>query len=93
MNIQGLEGQTLHKLLEFSPSKQKFLRDSTYMLEADLVIVDEASMINMEIFRALLNALPDSTALVLIGDPNQLPSVGKGAVFSDMIISDEHASV
>ena len=91
MNIQGLEGQTLHKLLEFSPSKQKFLRDSTYMLEADLVIVDEASMINMEIFRALLNALPDSTALVLIGDPNQLPSVGKGAVFSDMIISDEHA--
>ncbi len=84
----GHEAMTLHRLLEFQPQTQAFLRCKLNPLEADLVVVDEASMIDLQIFHALLLALPASAQLVLVGDIDQLPSVGAGAVLGDVIASE-----
>lgn len=84
----GLEAQTLHRLLEYQPQTQAFGRCKLNPLEADLVVVDEASMVDLSIFHALLLALRPAAQLVLVGDIDQLPSVGAGAVLGDVIASE-----
>jgi exodeoxyribonuclease V alpha subunit len=83
----GREARTLHRLLEFDPKHQRFGRDGENPLEADLVVVDEVSMVDLALFHALLDALPASCQLILVGDRDQLPSVGPGAVLADLIAS------
>ncbi len=83
----GREAKTLHRLLEFDPKTVGFLRDRQRPLEADLVIVDEASMIDTVLAYNLLKAVPPSCQLVLVGDVDQLPSVGPGSVLKDVISS------
>ena len=83
----GVEAKTIHRLLEIDPVSGTFRRQKAYPLDADLVIADEASMIDIELMRALLDALSPRAALVLVGDADQLPSVGPGQVLADVIAS------
>jgi exodeoxyribonuclease V alpha subunit len=81
----GLDApRTLHRLLEYSPYRRRFKRHEGRPLEADLVVVDEASMIDLELMEALTSALDEDTQLLLVGDSGQLPSVRAGAVFHDL---------
>ena len=85
------EASTIHRLLEtgFDPHTGKlvFTRNSYDPLKADAVIVDETSMVDVPLMAALLDALGDDCRLVMVGDPDQLPSVGPGALFADLIRS------
>jgi exodeoxyribonuclease V alpha subunit len=83
----GLEGKTIHRLLESDPKNGGFKRGEEYPLECDLLVVDEASMVDVLLMRALLKALPDQAALLIVGDVDQLPSVGPGQVLADLIAS------
>ena len=76
---------TLHRTLEFSPRDGRFQRNAEHPLDADLVVVDEASMVDLPLARRLVDALLPGTALVLVGDADQLPSVGPGNVLADVI--------
>ncbi len=84
----GLEAKTIHRLLEYKPTaRSTFVRDSQNPLDADLVIVDETSMIDLLLMNHLLNAIELGSHLVLVGDVDQLPSVGAGNVLRDLITS------
>ena len=85
----GREARTLHRLLEFNPRDGTFARCRENPLEADGVLVDEASMVDLRLLDSLLQALPDGARLVLVGDADQLPSVGAGRVLADVIASGE----
>jgi exodeoxyribonuclease V alpha subunit len=78
---------TLHRLLEYDPRRRCFAHDASNPIEADLVIVDEASMVDMLLAEALICALPLSGRLLIVGDADQLPSVGAGAFLRDTIAS------
>jgi len=82
------DATTLHRLLEFDPKERKFARNARRPIDTDALIVDEASMLDIELCNGLLSALPDSARLVLVGDVDQLPSVGPGAVLRDLIASN-----
>ena len=83
----GHEAKTIHRMLEFSPSKRGFQKNEHSRLRCHLLIIDEASMIDTVLMHHLLKALPPETTLILVGDINQLPSVGPGSVLSDTIAS------
>lgn len=83
----GAEAVTLHRLLEFEPRSGRFQRDADRPLDVEAVIIDEASMVDAPLAAALLEALPDGARLVIVGDADQLPSVGPGAVLRDLIDS------
>jgi exodeoxyribonuclease V alpha subunit len=83
----GMEAKTIHRLLEFDPFVRDFRRGNSYPLEADLVIVDEASMIDVVLMNRLLAAISSRSALIFAGDVDQLPPVGPGFVLADMINS------
>lgn len=86
----GHEAKTIHRMLEYTGSPAlggDFTRDETNPLECDLLIVDEASMIDQILFHHLLKAVPRSASLILVGDVNQLPSVSPGNVLKDLIES------
>ena len=83
----GLPAKTLHRLLEYDPMGRRFRRNRQRPLEADLVIVDEASMLDVTLACQLLDAVAGGTRLVLVGDVDQLPSVGPGRVLADVIRS------
>lgn len=85
--VTGREASTLHRLLEYSPKKGGFQRNEDRPLDADLVIVDEASMVDILLMNHLLKAIPLPATLVLVGDVDQLPSVGPGNVLKDLIDS------
>ncbi|MDO4315798.1 MAG: ATP-dependent RecD-like DNA helicase [Oscillospiraceae bacterium] len=89
--LTGMEAQTVHRLLGMSWNESTrqvaFTKTEKEPLEADAVIVDEMSMVDLTLFSALLRALRPGTRLVLVGDADQLPSVGAGNVFSDLIRS------
>ncbi len=87
------EATTLHRLLEFDPRGSGFQRDQRTPLETDVVIVDEASMIDVPLAAALVQALQPSARLVIVGDADQLPSVGPGAFLRDVIASGVASSV
>jgi exodeoxyribonuclease V alpha subunit len=83
----ALEAKTIHRLLETDPRTGTFRRNEDQPLECDLLVVDETSMVDVPLMRALLRALPDQAALLLVGDVDQLPSVGPGQVLTDIIAS------
>ena len=89
--LTGSEALTIHRLLEVSFSEEDgsmaFVHDEDEPLKADAMIVDETSMVDVILMQSLLRALPSHCRLILVGDPDQLPSVGPGNLFSDLIRS------
>lgn len=85
----GHEAKTIHRLLEFGYSGAGFRygRDEEHPLESDVIIIDEVSMVDLILFYHLLKAIPPGTRLILVGDQDQLPSVGPGSVLKDLISS------
>jgi exodeoxyribonuclease V alpha subunit len=83
----GIEAKTIHRLLETDPRTGSFRRNEVEPLDCDLLVVDETSMVDVPLMRAVLRALPDGAALLLVGDVDQLPSVGPGQVLGDIIAS------
>ena len=83
----GLEAKTIHRLLEVKPP-EGYQRNEDHPLEGDVLIVDECSMIDLLLMYNLLKAVPDSMTLIMVGDVDQLPSVGAGNVLRDVIDSD-----
>ena len=83
----GREAKTIHRLLEFDPSVGGFRRGRENPLDADLVVVDETSMVDVVLMNRLLQAMPPWACVVFVGDVDQLPSVGAGSVLSDLIES------
>jgi exodeoxyribonuclease V alpha subunit len=84
----GVEAKTIHRLLEVSPKHGGFTRNEENPLDCDLLVVDETSMVDVPLMNALTRALPEHAALLLVGDVDQLPSVGPGQVLRDIIGSD-----
>jgi exodeoxyribonuclease V alpha subunit len=89
----GWEAKTIHRLLEYSPHKGGFKKDQDDPLEADVVIIDEASMVDTLLMYHLLKAIPSHAHLILVGDVDQLPSVGPGNVLKDIIRSGKFTVV
>ena len=89
--VTGEEASTIHRLLEAgidqNTGKMLFVRDEDNPLKCDAVIVDEMSMVDVQLLHALLQAVPHGKRLILVGDPDQLPPVGPGFPFSDMLRS------
>ncbi len=83
----GHSARTIHRLLEIDPASGAFRRDRQRPLDCNLLVVDESSMVDVELMAALLEALPAEGSLLLIGDADQLPSVGPGQVLRDLIES------
>jgi exodeoxyribonuclease V alpha subunit len=91
--VTGREAKTVHRLLEYSPSEGAFKRNEDNPLDADLVIVDEMSMVDVLLMNHLLKAIPSRATLVMVGDVDQLPSVGPGNVLKDIITSGQVETV
>ncbi|MBR5317222.1 MAG: ATP-dependent RecD-like DNA helicase [Lachnospiraceae bacterium] len=95
----GFEARTIHRMLELNGSleedgrKASFGKNQENPLEADVVIIDEMSMVDIYLFQALLKAIAPGTRLILVGDVNQLPSVGPGQVLQDLIASNAFSVV
>ena len=83
----GFEAKTIHRLLEVDPKTGGFKRGDDNPLDCDLLVVDEASMVDVLLMQALMRAVPDRAALLIVGDIDQLPSVGPGQVLADVIAS------
>ncbi len=83
----GFEARTIHRLLEFSPKENGFKKNEQDRLDADLIIIDEASMVDTILMNHLSRAVRPETTLILVGDIDQLPSVGAGNVLKDIIDS------
>ncbi len=83
----GLESSTIHRMLEYGGENASFSRNQDNPLETDCLIVDEMSMVDLLLMRSLLNALQPGTRLILVGDSDQLPSVGAGNVLGDILQS------
>lgn len=84
----GLEAKTIHRLLEVDPKTGGFKRTTDKPLACDLLVIDETSMVDVPLMQALLKAVPDEAALLIVGDIDQLPSVGPGQVLADLIESN-----
>jgi exodeoxyribonuclease V alpha subunit len=89
----GRNTETLHRLLEFSPSIMNFSRNEQNALDLDFLVVDEASMIDVFLMHAILKSIPAHAHLIFLGDVDQLPSVGAGNVLKDLIESEKVAVV
>jgi exodeoxyribonuclease V alpha subunit len=85
------EALTLHRLLGFDPQRNAFRRNSKHPLAVDVVVVDEASMVDLAMLRALLEAVRPGATLILVGDADQLTSVATGSVLMDLVAALEHA--
>jgi exodeoxyribonuclease V alpha subunit len=83
----GLEAKTIHRLLEINPMNGQFKRNADHPLECDLLVADECSMIDVPLANQLLKAVATRTAVILVGDVDQLPSVGPGQFLTDLIDS------
>jgi exodeoxyribonuclease V alpha subunit len=81
----GMEAKTIHRLLEFDPKAFAFKRNEESPLDCALLVVDETSMVDVLLMQSLLKAVPDHAALLMVGDIDQLPSVGPGQVLADII--------
>lgn len=85
--VAQMEAKTIHRLLEFDPRTMKFKRDADNPIEARTIVVDEASMLDLFLAHSLLKAIPPDAQLLVVGDIDQLPSVGPGNVLRDLIAS------
>jgi exodeoxyribonuclease V alpha subunit len=86
--VTGLEAMTIHRLLEFQPATGGFAHHAENPLECDVLVSDESSMIDLPLFYKLIQALPEHGHLLLVGDIDQLPSIGPGSVLADAIRSN-----
>ncbi len=84
----GRDARTIHRLLEYDPQSGGFIRCKNFPLRTNYLIIDEASMMDVELASSLLSALMPNCSLLLVGDRDQLPSVGPGSVLKDVIASD-----
>ncbi len=89
----GMEAKTVHRLLEFDPKAFAFKHNDENPLDVDLLVIDEASMMDVVLMNQLLKAVPTHAALLIVGDVDQLPSVGPGAVLADIIESGQISTV
>ena len=87
--MTGIEAKTIHRLLEFDPSKMGFKRDGDNLLDCSAIVVDESSMVDLFLAHSLLKAIPDKAQILMVGDIDQLPSVGPGNVLKDLIASNK----
>ena len=87
--MTGIEAKTLHRLLEFDPSSIGFKRDLDNQLDCSAIVVDESSMVDLFMAHSLLKAIPKDALLLMVGDIDQLPSVGPGNVLKDLIASEK----
>ncbi len=87
--ISKLSGQTIHRLLKYSPSRNTFSYNADNQLALDVVVVDEVSMIDTSLMSRLLEAIPPTTKLIMLGDTEQLPSVDAGTVLADLVPSNQ----
>ena len=85
--MAGLEAKTIHRLLEFDPKNMKFKRDGMNPLPANALVIDESSMMDLFLSHSLVKGIAPNTQVLLVGDIDQLPSVGPGNVLSDLIAS------
>jgi exodeoxyribonuclease V alpha subunit len=83
----GFEAKTIHRLLEVDPMSGGFKRGEDYPLDCDLLVIDEASMVDVMLMQSLMKAVPEKAAILIVGDIDQLPSVGPGQVLADIISS------
>jgi exodeoxyribonuclease V alpha subunit len=83
----GFEAKTIHRLLEADPQGGGFKRGDDNPLDCDLLVVDETSMVDVLLMQALLKAVPQQAAMLIVGDVDQLPSAGPGQVLADIIQS------
>jgi len=83
--LTGRSARTIHRMLELDPLSWQFRRNGEHPLEADVVIIDEASMLDLPLTESLLEAVPDGARMILVGDADQLPSVGAGIVLRDLL--------
>jgi exodeoxyribonuclease V alpha subunit len=81
----GSEAKTIHRLLEIDPGTGRFTRNESNPLACGLLVVDEISMVDVPLMHSLLRAVPNPAGLILVGDVDQLPSVGPGTVLHDLI--------
>ena len=87
--MTGLEAKTIHRLLEFDPSKMGFKRDIDNPLECSAIVIDESSMVDLFLAHSLFKAIPNDCQVLLVGDIDQLPSVGPGNILKDLIASEK----
>ncbi len=87
METTGREAKTIHRLLEFDPQSFGFKRNDDNPLKCDLLVIDESSMVDVPLTNSMLKAVPSGSALLIVGDIDQLPSVGPGQVLADIINS------
>lgn len=87
--VTGKKASTIHRLLEFLPENAGFAKNAEDPLDLDVLVVDEASMVDLPLMFAVLEALPKKACLLLVGDDDQLPPVGAGAVLSDLLATSE----
>lgn len=87
------EARTLHRWLAYSPSEERFLHDEENPLASKVMIVDEASMVDLALMERLVSALERNARLVLLGDADQLPSVDPGAVLADLVSQDQLSTI
>lgn len=85
--ITRMEAKTIHRLLEYNPKEHTFMRNKTNKLDCDVLVIDEMSMVDIVLFDCLMDAIAFGTSVVLVGDIDQLPSVGAGNVLKDLISS------
>src|ERR1700704_4585555 len=83
----GVEAKTIHRLLEFQPASGGFARNAAHPLECDVLVADETSMIDVPLMHKLIQALPERAHLLIVGDVDQLPSIGPGSALADIIRS------
>ena len=86
--VTGREAKTIHRLLEYSPMGNAFKRNQENPLDTDVVIIDEVSMVDLILMNNLVKAIPRTATLILVGDIDQLPSVGAGNILRDLIDSE-----
>jgi len=87
-DITGQEGHTIHRLLGYNPGRDGFTRNEKNPLEYNMIILDETSMVDAQLFLSLIKAIPTGSKLVMLGDTNQLESIGVGNVMTDLIDSE-----
>lgn len=92
-SLMSIKGSTIHRLLQYSRKSNQFYYNKDNPLTADVLIVDEVSMVDVQMMSQLLSAIKPSTKLILLGDKNQLPSVEAGAVLTDLIPKQENIIV
>ena len=89
----GIEAKTLHRLLAFEPQSRQFKHNADNPLDADLIVVDEVSMVDLVMMMHLLKAVPQNCAIIFVGDVDQLPSIGPGSVLANFIDSNKIPTV